>query len=145
MEIRIAESSDRDAILDFDKVTEVDASCIAFIERSIASGHCYIAIVDTHPVGYGVLNYSFYENGLVAMLYVHKQYRRSGIGSALMQHMETDCRTPKLFTSTNQSNSQMQALLKKLDYQPSGIIENLDARDPELVYFKYVNEENMTE
>jgi hypothetical protein len=30
----------------------------------------------------------------------------------------------------------MQALLDKLEYAHSGIIENLDEADPELVYFK---------
>ena len=30
----------------------------------------------------------------------------------------------------------MQALLAKLGYQPSGIIQNLEENDPELVYMK---------
>jgi hypothetical protein len=30
----------------------------------------------------------------------------------------------------------MQSLLAKLNYVPSGVIHNLDAGDPELVYFK---------
>ncbi|MEO0538637.1 MAG: GNAT family N-acetyltransferase, partial [Cyanobacteria bacterium P01_A01_bin.123] len=40
------------------------------------------------------------------------------------------------FTSTNESNLLMQALMAKLRYIPSGIINNLDEGDPELVYFK---------
>jgi GNAT superfamily N-acetyltransferase len=88
------------------------------------------------PIGYAVLEYSFYENGFVAVLYVDSTYRRRGVGEALMRHLETVCRTPKLFTSTNQSNSVMQSLLAKLDYVPSGVIHNLDEGDAELVYFK---------
>ena len=53
-----------------------------------------------------------------------------------MQHMEQTCTTAKLFTSTNQSNAPMQALLNKLGYRQSGFIENLDEGDPELIYFK---------
>ena len=30
----------------------------------------------------------------------------------------------------------MTNLLHRLEYQPSGVIENLDEGDPELVYFK---------
>ena len=41
----------------------------------------------------------------------------------------------KLFTSTNQSNTPMQALLALLGYVRSGVIDNLDPGDPELVYF----------
>jgi len=47
-----------------------------------------------------------------------------------------ECRTPKLFTSTNQSNVPMQGLLATLEFARSGLIENLDDGDPELVYFK---------
>ena len=47
---------------------------------------------------------------------------------------------PKLFTSTNRSNAPMQSLLAKLGYRPSGVIENLDEGDPELVYMKHVSD-----
>ena len=30
----------------------------------------------------------------------------------------------------------MQALLSRMEYQPSGLVENLDEDDPELIYFK---------
>jgi len=70
------------------------------------------------------------------MLYVNPAYRRQGCGEMLMVHMEKACRTNKLFTSTNQSNKPMQALLEKLGFTLSGRIENLDPGDPELVYFK---------
>ena len=85
---------------------------------------------------YAVLNYKFYDNGWIEMLYVHQQFRCQGIGSALIRHLVNECRTPKLFTSTNQSNVPMQRLLAKLEFDRSGIIENLDEGDPELVYFK---------
>ena len=70
------------------------------------------------------------------MLMVDPTYRRMGIGVALMQHLESECKTPKIFTSTNLSNLAMQALLAKLGYERSGIIHNLDPNDPELVYME---------
>lgn len=70
------------------------------------------------------------------MLYVHANHRRRGAGTALVQHLESLCQTPKLFTSTNLSNLAMQSLLAKLGYELSGVIHNLDEGDPELVYFK---------
>jgi predicted GNAT family acetyltransferase len=87
-------------------------------------------------VAYAVLNYKFYDNGWIEMLYVHPQFRRQGIGSALIRHLINECFTPKLFTSTNQSNVSMQQLLATLEFDRSGFIENLDEGDPELVYFK---------
>ena len=67
---------------------------------------------------------------------VHPDFRRRGTGSELIGRAETICRTEKLFTSTNESNAPMQALLAKLGYLRSGIIENLHEDDPELVYLK---------
>jgi GNAT superfamily N-acetyltransferase len=70
------------------------------------------------------------------MLYVHSKHRRRGVGMALIKHIESQCRTTKLFTSTNQSNLGMQSLLGKLEYELTGVIHNLDEGDPELVFFK---------
>ena len=89
-----------------------------------------------------MLEYSFYGHGFLAMLYVHPNHRMHGVGAGLIRHVEGICRTEKLFTSTNESNLPMQALLTKLSYAPSGIIHNLDAGDPEIVFFKQVTTRN---
>ena len=70
------------------------------------------------------------------MLYIRSDYRRNGAGAALVQHIESLCQTPKLFTSINLSNLPMQSLLAKLGYALSGVIHNLDEVYPEIVYFK---------
>ena len=95
-------------------------SCIALYvqERRIS----FVAVID--------------ETVVIAMLYVHSDHRRRGVATAPIRHMESKCRTPKLFTSTNESNLSMQSLLGKLGYESSGVIHNLDEGDPELIYFK---------
>jgi ribosomal protein S18 acetylase RimI-like enzyme len=97
-------------------------------------------VIDARIVAYAVLNYKFYDNGWIEMLYVHPQFRRQGIGYALIRHLVNECRTPKLFTSTNESNVPMQRLLATLGFNRSGLIENLDEGDPELVYFKQLRD-----
>ena len=90
-------------------------------------------------LGYAVLEYTFFEQGFISMLYVRADHRRSGVGTALLSHLESVCRTRKLFTSTNLSNLPMQALLARLGYRLSGVIHDLDEGDPELVYIKVVS------
>jgi len=75
---------------------------------------------------------------MIDMLYIHPKHQRKGIGAKLIRHSEVLCKTEKLFTSTNQSNLPMRKLLKKLGYVQSGFIDNLDAGDPEIVYFKRI-------
>ena len=106
-----------------------------YIEKAIAAGHCFAAVLDGRPIGYAVIQYTFYEYGFISELLVDVSYRRRGIGSSLMARLEAECQTTKLFTSTNLSNLPMQSLLTKRGYKLTGFIENLDPDDPELVYF----------
>lgn len=136
MDVRLANPLDAAAL----KALEDDSSAVPardeFIDRSLKAGECFVAVADAHIAGYAIFNYSFYDRGFVSLLYVRSDLRRRGIGSALMAHIHRLCRTPTIFTSTNQSNRPMQSLLEKLGYQPSGVIENLDEGDPELVFMK---------
>lgn len=135
MKVREGTPEDRDAIVSFDQIARSDAARVAFVERALRSETCLVAEQRGAVVGYAVLEYTFYEQGFVSMLYVAEAARRRGIGRTLMREIEARCRTAKLFTSTNQSNGPMQALLDFLGYVPSGVIHNLDPGDPELVYF----------
>lgn len=134
--IRPALEDDIEALCTVDDIARREDERREFIRREVVSDNCFVAVIDGSVVGYGVLNYTFYNNGCIDMLYIHSDYRRRGVGSALVRHMESHCRTPKLFTSTNQSNLAMQALLIQLGYESSGVIHNLDEGDPEIVYFK---------
>ena len=134
--IRSATESDVEALCSLDLIARQENERREFIRREVASGNCFVATADEEVIGYGVLNYTFYHYGCIDMLYVHADHRRRGAGAALVRHLESLCRTPKLFTSTNLSNLRMQSLLAKLGYELSGVIHNLDEGDPEIVYFK---------
>lgn len=134
--IRPAVVTDIEALCSLDLVARREQGRREFIRREVVSGNCFVAVTNETIIGYGVLNYTFYDNGCIDMLYVNAEHRRCGVGEALLRHMESLCRTPKLFTSTNLSNLRMQSLLAKSAYELSGVIHNLDEGDPELVYLK---------
>ena len=134
--IRQAVADDIELLCSLDLIAHEDAERREFIRREVAAGNCFVAVNDETVIGYGVLNYTFYYHGCIDLLYIHSGFRRQGAGAALLRHMESLCRTPKLFTSTNQSNLPMQSLLTKSGYEVSGVIHNLDEGDPEIVYFK---------
>ena len=128
--------ADLKAIVGFDHVAQQERERVEFIEKILQTATCLVAVRGDAVLGYGALDYSFYGNGFISILYVAEIARRRGIGSALVKALEAKCKTQKLFTSTNQSNGPMQALLEQLGYEPSGIIHNLDPGDPELVYIR---------
>ncbi len=134
MVIREATLHDVSNILAIDPIGHQHSHGADFVIRSVASSTCLVAERDS-IVGYGVLEHSFFEQGFISMLFVAQAARRQRVGTTLMDAMAARCRTRKLFTSTNESNRPMQALLDRMGYVRSGIIENLDPDDPEWIYF----------
>jgi len=139
VDIRRASGGDIEAMWSFNQVAQRDERRREFIAEAVRAGQACVAVVGSAVAGFVILEYTFFQCGFVSLLYVHPDFRRQGVGAALMRHIERICKTPKLFTSTNQSNHHMQALLEKLGYVRSGMIENLDVGDPELVYFKQLS------
>lgn len=136
MPIREAKSSDQERILTLDRIAEGDQSRASFIARAVQLHTCVLAENANELIGYAVLEYTFYEQGFVSMVYVAEPARRRGVGRSLLENLEKRCSRPKLFTSTNESNREMKSLLMSLGYTASGVIYNLDPGDPELVFFK---------
>lgn len=140
MLIREGTPNDIEALIALDEVALHDRSRGDYIAQAVKSGGLFVAEWDGKPVGYGVLAYSFYGNGMIELVYVAKGYRRVGVGRALVRYAESCCHTPKLFTSTNLTNKPMQLLLEGLGYRLTGLIDNLDPGDPELVYFRQLGD-----
>ena len=140
--IRQTNNEDIQPICSFDQIAiDNKESRRDFIAKSVKSDTCFVAEIDGKVVGYTVFDYTFYSNGMIDILYIRPEYRRQGVGAKLVKHVESICKTEKLFTSTNQSNLPMQGLLNKLGYAPSGFIDNLDEGDPEIVYFKRIKQD----
>lgn len=132
--IREIEAADFQAIASLSPAngpdTDYETRCIKQAEA------CLVATLAGSVVGYITLDYSFYGNGFISFLFVTESVRRSGVGLALIREIGRRCKTPKLFTSTNESNSPMRGLLTVCGFTESGIIHNLDDGDPEIVYFR---------
>jgi hypothetical protein len=133
-----------DAIYGLDPKARSDATRRDFIQRAVSFGNCFIGSQgDDSLVAYGILDYSFFNFGFIPLVHIGVDYRRHGYGLTLMKYLESYCRTAKLFTSTNLSNVPMQMLLRKLAYKLSGVIQDLDENDPELIYCKAIRVVNI--
>ena len=106
----------------------------ALIDDLLALGLSRMAEVGSAPAGYAVVSRRFFSRPFIELLAVAPDFRRAGVGGALLEACSAAFAGEILFTSTNQSNRPMQALLAKTGFAPSGVIENLDPGDPELVY-----------
>lgn len=128
--------------------------CDTYAQAHLARAHelllwvqqqsCYVALSLNEPVGFVILQYTFFSNGFIPLVCVAESRQRQGVGEFLLMQAEQLCTTPKLFTSTNASNLRAQRLFARAGFVPSGIIENLDEADPELIYFKAVLQASAT-
>jgi GNAT superfamily N-acetyltransferase len=87
-------------------------------------------------VGYSIRNDGFFDRGFVSLVYVGPTHRRRGVGSRLFDEFESQCRSYRLFTSTNLSNLPMHGFLASRRYTLSGVIQDIDEGDPEMLYSK---------
>lgn len=112
------------------------AERLRWLEKAVRERSVVIAREGETWLGFAVVNASFFGQHFIDLLMVHPDHKRKGVATALIRYIEKTRPTDKLFTSTNESNAPMRALLEKLGYVRSGYVENLDDGDPELIYFK---------
>jgi RimJ/RimL family protein N-acetyltransferase len=70
------------------------------------------------------------------LIIIDKEYRGKGIGVKAFDLICEQCKSDKVFTSTNRSNTPMQRALAKANFTFAGEINGLDEGDPELFYFR---------
>jgi ribosomal protein S18 acetylase RimI-like enzyme len=102
---------------------------------AMRAGGVIIARSDGAIAGFVLFAPWFFGRMLVARVSVARDHRRKGIASLLLQHVMKRAGSAGLFISTNRSNTGAQRLYEKLGFERSGEIDNIDAGDPELIYF----------
>lgn len=147
--VRRADVSDWAALAEIDSVAAAgdrarrdsirgwcERGVVLMAEASPASPASPAPYGPSRPLGYAVLEYTFFEQGFLTLLMIAPDARRRGVGARLLTAVETTCTTSKLFTSTNVSNHPMRRLLTHAGWRPAGILHGLDEGDPEL-FFRY--------
>ncbi len=104
------------------------------LEDAVLAGRCFVASSGSAIVGFAVLASWFFGRSFLSRLAVHTDFQRRGIATALIRSARSAAGS-ELFTSTNRSNIAARRLFEGLEFVPSGIIENLDEGDPELIYY----------
>ena len=131
-----ATEQELESIWALDRMVIGNSSRKDFLADTVGAGRCWLAHIGDTVAGLGVLEQSFYGQGFISLLVTHPNYRRCGVATSLIHHLESICPTEKLFTSTNKSNLIAQRVYETLGFVRSGYIENLDEGDPEIIYFK---------
>ncbi|SES18988.1 Acetyltransferase (GNAT) domain-containing protein [Gracilibacillus ureilyticus] len=126
---------------DLDKLVDIDNMVIGsknrrnIIQQSIQLEQCLISKEEEEITGFLIYDTNFFECAFISLIIVSPSHRRKGFASALINYMVTISPTNKIFSSSNRSNVSMHKVFEKNEFIRSGIIENLDEGDPEIIYF----------
>ena len=141
--LRKATIKDKPLVVDFDyrldKVEHIELNREEKITKAILNKECFIIMADNRPVGFVLFDYRFFDQGWIELIIIGEEYRGKGIGGQSFDLIIKQCKTDKVFTSTNSSNIPMQRALTKSGFTFAGKIDGLDDGDPELFYYKMVS------
>ena len=136
--IRTGTPTDLSSLVAIDSFARSQFERVEFLSQSLVLGQCVVAASEAEAAGFAILNYSFFGLGFIPLVLV-SAHRRQGIGLRLLESLERRCTSGKLFSSANMSNVVAQRLFARAGFVESGRVENLDAGDPEVIYFKAPN------
>lgn len=135
--IRVAVEADAERVGELDRRWTPILGRAPRFQRAASEGRLLVAELDGELVGYAAQG-RFFGYDFLELLAVDPDRRRQGIATSLIREIEARSSSGKLFTSTNRSNEPMRRLCKSLGFKRSGVVENLDNDDPELIYVKRV-------
>jgi GNAT superfamily N-acetyltransferase len=136
-DIRRIGPTDLDRLAQIDPLTARDARRRAHLGELLTLGLSWGAFGNGEMVGFAVVSRHFFNFPFVDLLLVAEAQRRQGVGRSLMDHCEQVHDADRIFTSTNESNGPMRALMASAGWRPCGQVDALDPGDPELFFVKF--------
>jgi|GEM_PF-810313 len=144
--LRKATIEDKTFIVDLDyrldKVEHIELKREEKLTRAILDKECFLILANNRAVGFVLFDYRFFDQGWIELIIIEETYRGKGIGGQVFDLLCKQCNTGKVFTSTNSSNVYMQKALTKAGFSFAGEIVGLDDGDPELFYYKEIENES---
>jgi GNAT superfamily N-acetyltransferase len=136
MEIRQARPSD------FRALTELAADVVGperagpVIRSHVERHHLLVAEEDAAVAGVLAYRTDWFQCTYVSLVAVRDAYRRRGIARALYEVVEQMSPSPRLYSSTVETNAVAIRMHTALGFTPSGHIDNLPQGYRELLFYK---------
>jgi ribosomal protein S18 acetylase RimI-like enzyme len=138
MEVRQLEGGDLVIVMDL--ATEVLGPERAgpFVRSHVERHHLLVAVAEDQVIGFIAFRTDWFQCTLVTAVAVKKDFRRRGTARALYREVESMSPSPRLFSSTEETNSASIRMHTALGFAPSGHIDNLPQGYRELLFYKRV-------
>lgn len=110
----------------------------AFIRSHLERHHMVVAEAAGRVVGLLAYRTDWFQCTFVTLVVVDEDYRRKGIAREFFKAVEAISPTPRLFSSTEETNSVSIRMHTALGFSPSGHIDNLPQGNRELIFYRRI-------
>ena len=136
MEIRSPESADLGALMELTANVIGAERAGPFVRSHLDRHHVLVAEEDERVAGCLAFRTDWFQCTFVTLVSVHKDFRRRGVARALYRMVEDISPSPRIFSSTEETNGVSIQMHTGLGFTPSGHIDNLPQGYRELLFFK---------
>jgi GNAT superfamily N-acetyltransferase len=136
MDIRVPDGHD------FQTLTSLAAAVIGperagpFLRSYVDRHHLLVAEEAGHPIGVIAFRSDWFQCTFVSLISVREDRRRQGVARELFRAVESMSPSPRLFSSTEETNAAAIKMHTALGFVPSGHIDNLPQGYRELLFYK---------
>jgi predicted GNAT superfamily acetyltransferase len=136
MEIRQPESGDLGAVMGMAADVIGPERAGPFVRSHVERHHLIVAEDAGEVVGFIAYRTDWFQCTFVSLVVVKKEKRRRGIARALYKSVEQMSPSPRLFSSTEETNGVSIQMHTALGFAPAGHIDNLPQGYRELLFYK---------
>jgi GNAT superfamily N-acetyltransferase len=136
MEVRSPRRGEIEAVMELAVDALGPARAGPFVRSHVERHHLLVAESEGRVVGLLTYRTDWFQCTFVSLVSVHKDFRRRGIARSLFAKAEEMSPSPRLFSSTEETNGVSIQMHTALGFVPSGQIDNLPQGYRELLFYK---------
>jgi GNAT superfamily N-acetyltransferase len=138
IEIRLPRLTDATSCAELAALVIGEERAGAFIKSYMERHHLIVAQAGQDVVGFLAYRTDWFQCTLVSLVVVREDYRRRGIAREFFKGVEAMSPTPRLYSSTEETNAVSIRMHAALGFVPSGHIDNLPQGCRELVFYRRI-------
>jgi GNAT superfamily N-acetyltransferase len=138
IEIRLPRLADAAPCADLAALVIGEDRAGPFIKSHMERHHLIVADAEDEIVGFLAYRTDWFQCTFVSLVVVREDFRRRGIAREFFRAVEAVSHTPRLFSSTEETNSVSIRMHAALGFVPSGHIDNLPQGSRELVFYRRI-------
>ena len=136
MEIRAPEPADVETMMGLTAEVLGPERAGPFVRSHLDRHHVLVAEEEAQVIGLLAFRTDWFQCTFVSLVAVQKDFRRRGVARALYRRVEEISPSPRVFSSTEETNAISIQMHRGLGFTPSGHIDNLPQGYRELLFYK---------